>query len=197
MLLDLHHVLVEARAHPVKKVRVKPRTGGWWPRAKQQTARPRGAGSAGEEGALLPAVGREAGGRRGGGAKPSGAPDSLGAKGGSRRAAGPELRPGSGGCSRPRVLPVSPAPRALLPAGPAPSAPPGGPDPARSRWPPGPRALLPAPPAPAPRARSGGAGREERAPGPRAARAAGLLGVLGSVRILGAGDVRLAGSFEG
>ena len=82
-----------------------------------------------------------AGGRRGGGAKPSRAPDSLGAKGGSRRAAGPELRPGSGGCSRPRVLPVSPAPRALLPAAPAPSAPPGGPDPARSRWPPGPRAL--------------------------------------------------------
>lgn len=101
------------------------------------------------------------------------------------------------GCSRPRVLPVSPAPRALLPAAPAPRAPPGGADPARSRGPPGPRALLPAAPAPAPRARSGGAGREERAPGPRAARAAGLLGVLGSVRILGAGDVRLAGSFEG
>ena len=40
VLLDLHHVLVEARAHPVKKVRVKPRTGGCWPRAKQQTAQP-------------------------------------------------------------------------------------------------------------------------------------------------------------
>lgn len=77
-------------------------------------------------------------------------------------------------------------------------APPRGSGSARSsRGPPGPRALLPAAPAPAPRARSGGAGREERAPGPRAARAAGLLGVLGSVRILGAGDVRLAGSFEG
>lgn len=36
------------------------------------------------------------------------------------------------GCSRPRVLPVSPAPRALLPAAPAPRAPPGGADPARS-----------------------------------------------------------------
>ena len=54
MLLDLHHVLVEARAHPVKKVRVKPRTGGWWPRAKQQTARSHGAGSAGRKALCCP-----------------------------------------------------------------------------------------------------------------------------------------------
>lgn len=99
------------------------------------------------------------GGRRGGGAKPSGAPDNRGAKGGSRRAAGPEPRPALAGCSRPRVLPVSPAPRAPRPAAPAPRALPGGADPAP----------LPAGPVPAP-ARSerrrgrGGAARPGRGP---------------------------------
>lgn len=125
------------------------------------------------------------------------------ARGGARSQAEPPTtgarRAGAGGRrARSRV----PVPRLLAaPRAPGVSrsarAPPRGSGSARSSRGRRPRALLPAAPAPAPRARSGGAGREERAPGPRAARAAGLLGVLGSVRILGAGDVRLAGSFEG
>lgn len=81
-------------------------------------------------------------GRARGGAKPSGAPDNRGAKGGSRRAAGPEPRPGSAAargpaCSRCLPLRARSSPRlrlrALLPGAPTPRAPPSGPGPGPAR----------------------------------------------------------------
>lgn len=82
------------------------------------------------------------------GAKPSGAPDNRDAKGGSRRAAGPEPRPGSAAargpaCSRCLPLRARSSPRlrlrALLPGAPTPRAPGGRPGPARSSQRPRPR----------------------------------------------------------